>query len=560
MLLTVTNLITEFRNHDSSFKAIDVSFEIGDREIVGLVGESGSGKTITALSLVRILSRGQFSTGSILFNNETVDLMKITDVQMAGYRGKEIGFIFQEPVSALNPIVSCGKQLTEAILIHQKISEKKARAKAIELLKKVDLLNTEDVFNSYPFQLSAGQKQRVLIAIAICCNPRLLIADEPTTALDTITQQSILVLLKKLQLDLGMSILYITHDLDIVSAIAQRVLVISKGSIVESGTVQEVYLNPKNDYTKELMSIHSAKYKKGLRLPVLCGVISKPAIGVTSNKNTSILYNANEMQVLLKVSNLSCAFRNTKLSFFGKNKTVVKAVDGVSFELRVGETLGIIGLSGCGKTTIARSIIRMVEPLKGTIQFKEDEVTNMDKFDLRDFRKRVQLIFQDPYSSLNPKLKIGEALTEPMKVHGIFKNEGERKKQAMHLLSKVNINEDYFNRYPHELSGGERQRVVIARALTLNPELIICDECVSALDISAQATVLNLLNDLKHEFNLTYIFISHDLNVVNYMSDRILVMNSGKIIEEGTSEQLFSNSKTDLTKSLIAAIPKEILT
>lgn len=560
MLLIVTNLITGFRNQDNSFKAIDVSFEVDKGEIVGLVGESGSGKTITALSLIRILNLGQFSSGSIIFSAEKgiIDLMKITDKQMASYRGKEIGFIFQEPMSALNPIKSCGNQLKEAILIHQRISDKEAHLKAIELFKQVELTNSEEIYNAYPFQLSAGQKQRVLIAMAICCNPKLLIADEPTTALDTITQQSILLLLKKLQVELGMSILYITHDLEIISAIAEKVLVIHKGSIVESGTVQQIYFNPKNQYTKDLMSIRSANHNKSSYLPVYgLGDLDRGKPKNTFSKSMNPATNQNE--VLLKVANLKTYFNTTKNNFLDKNKRLVKAVDDVSFEIRQGETLGIIGLSGCGKTTLARSLIRLVDPLSGLIQFQDYDLTTIDKFDLRDVRKKMQLIFQDPYLSLNPKMTIGEALMEPMKVHGILKNEADRKERVIQLLSKVNMGREFFDRYPDDLSGGQRQRVVIARALTLNPELIICDECVSALDISSQATVLNLLNDLKQEFKLTYIFISHDLNVVNYMSDRIMVMNNGKIIEEGTPDEIFSNPKTDFTKRLIAAIPKQII-
>lgn len=561
MLLIVTSLITEFRNHENSFKAIDVSFEMDKGEIVGLVGESGSGKTVTALSLMRILSSGQFSSGSIIFNTENgiTDLMLLTDKQMASYRGKEIGFIFQEPMSALNPIISCGKQLIEAILVHQTISHNKARIKAIELLKQVELTNPEEIYNAYPFQLSAGQKQRVLIAIAICCDPKLLIADEPTTALDTITQQSILLLLKKLRVELGMSILYITHDLEIISAIAEKVLVINKGSIVETGTVQQVYFNPKDQYTKNLMSIRIANYGKGSNLPVL-GLNNLAREEPINNVSDPLNPTANKNEVLLKVENLKTYFNTRENSFLDKNKRLVKAVDDVSFEVRQGETLGIIGLSGCGKTTLARSIIRLVEPISGTIKYEDNEITTLDKFDLRDYRKKVQLIFQDPYSALNPKMKIGEAIIEPIKVHGILKNDKERKEKVIDLLSQVNIGQEYFNRYPHELSGGQRQRIVIARALAVNPELIICDECVSALDISAQATVLNLLNDLKQEFNLTYIFISHDLKMVNYMSDRIMVMSNGKIIEDGTPDEIFSSPKTDFTKRLIAAIPKQITT
>jgi peptide/nickel transport system ATP-binding protein len=561
MLLTVNNLMTAFCEGNFSFKAIDVTFDVENLEIIGLVGESGSGKTITALSLIRVLSKHQFSTGTLLFNinDDTVDLMEITQEQMAAYRGKEISYIFQEPMSALNPLISCGKQLVESILIHQKISKREARSKAVALLQRVELTDTDLIFNAYPFQLSAGQKQRVLIAMAICCNPKLLIADEPTTALDTLTQASILQLLKKLQSELGMSILYITHDLDVIASIAQMVLVIHKGSIFESGTVKEVYLNPQNQYTKDLMRTYYAKFSKVLNSPFL-GHYSTIENTNAQIGNDSFRSKTEKNEIVLKVSNLKTHFNTSDNVLFDKNKRVVKAVDDVSFQQRRGETLGIIGLSGCGKTTIARSLIRLVEPTSGTIDYKDSEVTALDKFDLRDYRKKVQLIFQDPYASLNPKLKIGETLLEPMRVHKILKNDTARKEKVLLLLSKVNIDPEYLNRYPNELSGGQRQRIIIARALTLNPELIICDECVSALDIVAQAAVLNLLNDLKQEFNLTYIFISHDLNVVRFMSDRILVMNDGKITEEGTPGELFTNPKTDFTKKLIAAIPKKIIT
>lgn len=571
MLLQVNNLRTTFKNNDVITKAVDgISFEIANAEIVGIVGQSGSGKSVTALSIMQLFNHsfGVTTSGEILFqyNNSIVDLLKLNTNELYGIRGKEIAIVFQEPMTSLNPVIKCGVQIAEAILLHHKISKAEAFKRTIELLKKVELNAPETVFNAYPFQLSGGQKQRVMIAMAISCNPKLLIADEPTSSIDTTLQNSILALLKKIQSETGMSIIFISHHLPIIAQIANRIMVMYNGKIVEQGDLKDVFHNPKHLYTKALINCIPTLQAKGKALPTLSDDLNISIPSIRNERNNkeeikgSIGFDKSStiqnQEPLLIIENLTTNF--TINNGFINSKQQIKAIDDVSFVVMKGDTLGLVGESGSGKTTLARSIIRLIEPNFGSIVYDGKIMLELNRFEMREMRKRIQLIFQDPYSALNPRLTVGEVIAEPLRVYRLFKDKTQLLKRVSNLLDKVNLPAIYYNRYPHELSGGQRQRIVIARALSLNPEFIICDECVSALDVAVQAQILNLLNDLKQEFNLTYMFISHDLNVVNYMSDKIVVMQKGKIVEQGLTAEIFKNPQTEYTRRLIDALPKGI--
>ena len=460
----------------------------------------------------------------------------------------------------------------EAIILHQKLSKKDAREKTLELFKKVKLPRPEQIIDSYPHQISGGQKQRVMIAMAMSCNPSILIADEPTTALDVTVQKTILDLMLELQREQNMGILFITHDLGVIAELADKVVVMYKGQIVEQGSVVEIFSNPQHPYTKGLLACRPPLDKRLYHLPTVTDFMEVDAQGNIIEKSQTIQEALNSATVtkderdkwhtelyqrpkILELHNIQTYFPINK-SLFGKAKDFVKAVDDVSFDVYEGETLGLVGESGCGKTTLGRTILRLVEPTSGLITFKKQDITNIPNEEMRHLRRDMQIIFQDPYSSLNPRITIGEAIMEPMKVHRMYKNDKERKEKVMELMEKVNMTAKQFYRYPHEFSGGQRQRICIARALALNPQFIICDESVSALDVSVQAQVLNLLNDLKKEFKFTYIFISHDLSVVKFMSDRMVVMNSGKIEEIGDADDICNNPKSPYTQNLISSIPK----
>lgn len=580
-LLEVKNLKTHFRTEDSIVKAVDdVSFKLRKGETIGIVGESGSGKSVTALSLMKLIPNppGKIEGGEILFNSPTqgiIDLVKLPEKEMRNERGNEISMIFQEPMTSLNPVYTCGDQVMEAIMLHQKISQREAKAMTIDLFKKVDLPRPADIFNSYPHQISGGQKQRVMIAMAMSCRPSILIADEPTTALDVTVQAKILELMRQLRDETDMSIIFITHDLGVIAEIADKVIVMYHGKIVEQGTIWEIFSNPQHPYTKGLLACRPRLDIKLKVLPVVADFMSKDEFG-NMVENTSkyksvgeaILYNftgddeiKERQEALVKqppqlvISNLKTYFP-ISTGIFGKPSDFVKAVDDVSFEVYPGETIGLVGESGCGKTTLGRTILRLVEPTSGEITFEGRRINNIKSEELRKLRKDMQIIFQDPYSSLNPRMTIGEALLEPMRVNEILESDYQRKKKVIELLETVSLNRSHFERYPHEFSGGQRQRICIARALALNPRFIICDESVSALDVSVQAQVLNLLNKLKELFNFTYIFISHDLSVVKFMADRIIVMNKGKIEEMGYAEDLYRNPQKEYTRNLISAIPK----
>jgi peptide/nickel transport system ATP-binding protein len=472
--------------------------------------------------------------------------------------------IFQEPMTSLNPVFTCGYQVREAIVLHQKASKAEAKRKTIALFKEVQLPRPESVFDSYPHQLSGGQKQRVMIAMALSCNPELLIADEPTTALDVTVQKMILQLLLKLKEQRNMAMIFISHDLAVISEIADEVAVMYRGEIVEQGTVNEIFHNPQHAYTKGLLACRPSPERQLKRLPVVSDFLTPGADTDLPHLLDINQYNHAEIEKrrsrlysqppLLQVKNL-CTWYPVQQSMFGKPKSFVKAVDNISFDVYKGETLGLVGESGCGKTTLGRSILRLVEPSSGQVIFDNKDITTLSRPALTRIRKDIQIIFQDPYSSLNPRLTIGNAILEPLEVHGLFANTAERKAHVLNLLQRVDLKPEHFNRYPHEFSGGQRQRIVIARALALQPKFIICDESVSALDVSVQAQVLNLLRELQDEFGLTYIFISHDLAVVKHISDRMIVMNNGKIEEEGFPEVIYNSPKALYTRKLIDAIP-----
>jgi peptide/nickel transport system ATP-binding protein len=545
----------------------DISLDIGTGEIVGIVGESGSGKSVTALSLMRLIEHpGKITAGSILYKD--VNLIDLPEKQMRTWRGNEIAMIFQEPMTSLNPLHTCGAQVMEAIRLHKKVNTAEAKEQALALFRQVKLPNPEQLLHRYPHQLSGGQKQRVMIAMAISCQPRLLIADEPTTALDVTVQKAILELLKELQQQTGMSVVFITHDLGVVAEIADKVAVMYKGRIVEQGSVQQLFTHPQHPYTRGLLACRPPLDKRLYRLPVIrdfmeADTTEKDAKGLVHNLEIPLAeIIAREQQLaanplLLEVNDLHTWFPATH-NLLGKTLTWTKAVNGVSFQVREGETMGLVGESGCGKTTLGRTLLRLVEPTSGSIIYKGKDISRLPASDMRDLRKDIQIIFQDPYSSLNPRLTIGQAILEPMHVHGLHSNDKIRKEKVQELLEKVNLLPEHYHRYPHEFSGGQRQRIVIARALALQPSFIICDESVAALDVSIQAQVLNLLIQLRQEFGFTYIFISHDLSVVRFISDRMMVMNKGKIEESGDANQVYENPQSDYTRQLISSIPKNI--
>ncbi|MFN2457962.1 MAG: ABC transporter ATP-binding protein [Chitinophagaceae bacterium] len=556
-LLSIKSLSVDFVSENEVFSAVkNVSIAINRGEIVALVGESGSGKSVTALSVLQLLPAppAKYPHGKIFFtiNEDAIDLLKLPGRKIQEIRGNDIAMIFQEPMTSLNPVMKCGQQVMEALLQHKKLSKRVARLQTIEWFKKVNLPQPETIFHRYPHQLSGGQKQRVMIAMAMCCNPSLLICDEPTTALDVTVQKTILFLIKELQGEENMGVLFITHDLGVVAEIADRVAIMYKGEIVEQNTAAEIFKNPQQPYTKALIACRPAQHPKGEPLPVVSDFLAPGEIMKTP---VATKREQQDKEVLVRAENVTVQFPGST-NLFGKAKSYFTAVDNVSFEIYKGETLGLVGESGCGKTTLGRTLLRLIEPATGKILLNGNDITALEKSELKKLRKNVQLIFQDPYSSLNPRLTIGSAIAEPMNIFGIEKSEKKRKRKAAELLEQVNLSPKLVNRYPHEFSGGQRQRIVIARALAVEPTFLVCDESVSALDVSVQAQVLNLLNDLKNELGLTMLFISHDLSVVRYMSDRVMVMDKGKIVESGMAEEVYNHPKSEYTKKLLASIPK----
>ena len=604
-ILDVRHLQVQFTTETKPIIAVDdLNFKLSQGKKLGIVGESGSGKSVTSLAIMGLVpTPGRITQGEIYFTPQgrsTVDLMQVNEAERRSYRGGEIAMIFQEPMSALNPVYDIGFQITEAILLHQKVSSAEARRKAIALLQEVQLLPSDEelqqqclrenrnysdreisnyinqhkqgILKRYPHELSGGQLQRVTIAIAISCNPTVLIADEPTTALDVTVQATILDLLRRLCDERGMALIFITHDLGVIAELVDSVAVMYRGRVVESGDIESVFKHPQHPYTKGLLA---CRPRLDRRLQILPTVTDFMDVSTTpegeikiTEKQTDLEDKLNEVvtdaeqrsrlerlirqEPLMSVNQLRVGF--PMKGVFGRTKKYTMAVNNVSFEVYPGETLGLVGESGCGKSTLARTLLRLIQPMEGDVVFDGDNITNLSlrSQKLRSLRRQMQIVFQNPYNSLNPRINIGKAIAEPLVVHNI---KCDRQKKVAELLERVGLNPDMRNRYPHEFSGGQRQRVCIARALALEPQFIICDESVSALDVSVQAQVLNLLKELQADMGLTYIFISHDLSVVKFMSDRIIVMNRGKIEEIGTSEEIYRHPKTDYTRQLIDSIP-----
>ena len=564
-ILKIKNLKIDFRRDNVWHEVVHgIDFEVVAGRTLGIVGESGSGKSVSNLSVMHLLNPKVSRTKADAMLLEGLDIKDFNEKQMAEIRGKRIAMIFQEPMTSLNPVYRCGHQVSEMIRQHEKVTKKAARDRVISLFRQVMLPRPEAIYDSYPHELSGGQKQRVMIAMAIACNPQILIADEPTTALDVTVQKEILKLLRKLQTETGMGMVFITHDLGVVSEIADDVVVMHNGVILERGTVREVLDHPQHPYTQGLLACRPPMKTRLKKLPIVREFLDGQWSGgqdqilrelqITDEARQQHLQRLYAQEPILKVEHLQTWYP-LKKGVFGRVYDHVKAVDDVSLEVYEGETLGLVGESGCGKTTLGRSILRLQEPTGGKVWFGGVEVTALKAAALRDFRKQAQIVFQDPYSSLNPRIRIGEAIAEPLKVHGIETDRKKSRQIVCDLLEQVGLEAAHCDRYPHEFSGGQRQRICIARALAVNPRLVICDESVSALDVSVQAQVLNLLNRLKEERHLTYIFISHDLSVVRFMSDRVLVMYNGKPVEYNDADELFDHPQNDYTKKLIAALP-----
>lgn len=561
ILLRIENLSVDFKTDDGTVNAVkNISFDIPKGKTVGLVGESGSGKSVTSLAIMRLIPNppGKITNGSCFFEGK--DLLKLSESEMRQVRGNKISMIFQEPMTSLNPVFTVGDQIAETLILHQRLDKKQALAKSLSLLDQVGIPHPEERINSYPHELSGGQRQRVMIAMAIACEPDLLIADEPTTALDVTIQKQILDLLADLQKKYKMSILFITHDLGVIADIADEVVVMYRGDIVENESSHELFTKPKHPYTKGLLACRPSLDRNPVRLPTVSDFMGED--GKEKYFDVATLNHIKEVRpltkdnpVLLEIKNLKKYFP-LKKGIFGSVLSSIHAVDDVSLTVRKGRTLGLVGESGCGKTTLGRALLRLVEPTSGEIIYNGVDITKLGRNEMRAMRRKMQIIFQDPYASLNPRMTIGAAIMEPMVIHNLGNSKNDRIEMAGKLMERVGLSRAMLNRYPHEFSGGQRQRICIARALAVEPEFIVCDESVSALDVSIQAQILNLLLDLQDEFNLTYIFISHDLAVVKFISDEIAVMNKGVIVEMADAVQIYRQPQHAYTKKLLSAIPK----
>jgi peptide/nickel transport system ATP-binding protein len=563
-LLEFKDLTVDFHTPEGSVRAVNnVSFDIERGQTVGLVGESGSGKSVTSLAAMRLIPMppGNIPNGQILFEGK--NLLELSEDEMRKIRGNEISMIFQEPMTSLNPVFKVGEQIAEVLMLHKGMTKNQAWERSIELLHQVGIPNPKQKIHSYPHEMSGGQKQRVMIAMSIACEPKLLIADEPTTALDVTIQKQVLELMFKLQEEYNMGMLFITHDLGVIADIADEVVVMYRSNIVEKNTTKEIFTNSHHPYTRGLLACRPSLDKNPKKLLTVSDFMTEEGKEKTVDPSRletiekKFEYNDTDNPILLEVNDLKTHFP-VKGGIFGKTIDHIKAVDGVSFKLRKGKTLGLVGESGCGKTTLGRSILRLVEPTEGSVSYNGKYITGLSHKEMMAMREKMQIIFQDPYSSLNPRMTIADILNEPMKIHNVGKDKKERIEKAKWLMERVGLKANQLNRYPHEFSGGQRQRISIARALTLNPEFIICDESVSALDVSVQAQVLNLLLELQDEYGLTYMFISHDLSVVNFISDEVGVMYNGKIVEMNTANEVYKNPQMDYTKSLLEAIPKGV--
>lgn len=557
-ILQVKNLSLGFYQDKKLVPVLqNITYNLYTNEILGIVGESGSGKSVTNLAVMGLLPKKitRITSGTARFYD--TQLLDLSEKEFRKIRGNKISMIFQEPMSSLNPSMRCGTQVAEILKLHTPLSRNAIKKRVLELFAQVKLPHPEKIYSSYPHQISGGQMQRVMIAMAIACEPEILIADEPTTALDVTVQREIINLLKELQQKTHMSIVFISHDLALVSEFADRVLVMYQGKVIEKGSAKDIFKNPEKKYTKALIYARPVASKRPKRLPTvsdfLTGQSSSQEITPTNRKHKhELLYS---QKPLIEVNNASKHYL-TKINLF--KKEVVKAVDDISFKIYAGETLGLVGESGCGKSTLGAILLGLIPASSGHIFYKGKDLVALNAKELRELRKEIQIIFQDPYSSLNPRLTVGQSITEVMRVHNLYPTKNERKKQAEILLEKVGLLPEHYNRYPHQFSGGQRQRIGIARTIAVQPKFIVCDESVSALDISVQAQVLNLLNTLKEDFNFTYLFISHDLAVVKYMADRLLVMQAGIIKEQGEADEVYTNPQSAYTKTLIEAIPKGI--
>ena len=578
-ILSVQNLAVQFTSEDGVYEAVKgISFDIPRGKIIGIVGESGSGKSVTSLAIMRLLANHNSKvSGSIQLHTttESIDVLAVSESQMTAIRGNKIAMIFQEPMTSLNPVHTCGAQVSEAIRSHQGVGKAEAKAQTIKLFTEVQLPNPTQLYDRYPHEISGGQKQRVLIAMALSCDPELLIADEPTTALDVTVQKNIVDLLKRIRDERNMSMIFISHDLGVISEIADEVIVMYRGDILEHQSVKDIFNKPQNPYTIGLLACRPNMNLQLKRLPTVNDFLNNNQDSTNQFKAKSLVELIEEYAIsdeeiknrrakiyaqapIVSVKNLQKWYPISK-GIFTKAKLFHKAVNDVSFDIYPGETLGLVGESGCGKTTLGRCLLRLIEPTNGEVNYRNSSLTKLSTREMRSLRKELQIVFQDPYSALNPKFTIGAAIMEPMQVHGIHQNDKARKNITIQLLEQVGLSEAAFNKYPHEFSGGQRQRICIARALALQPKVIICDESVSALDVSVQAQVLNLLSDLQEKFQLSYLFISHDLSVVKHFSDRMLVMNAGQIVEQGFPEEIYLNPKQEYTQKLIAAIPGKTL-